>query len=119
VGQENYKQVIVVRTDLGMGKGKLAAQVAHASLAAYKKALKKHVDWVHQWEMQGAEKVVLKIGSEHELVELYKRVCRILPCAMVRDAGRTQLPPNTKTCVAIGPAPEQRIDRFTGHLKLL
>ncbi len=111
------KQVIVVRTDLKMGKGKLAAQVAHASIAAFLKAgffVKK------KWLGQGMKKVVLKVESEKELLELYEKARKKkLPCALIKDAGLTQLEPGSITALAIGPAEEKKIDEITGHLRLL
>ena len=60
------KQAIIVRTDLKMGKGKIAAQSCHACLGAYKKANK--ID-VRKWELSGGKKVVLKVSSEETLEE--------------------------------------------------
>lgn len=112
-----FKQAIIVRTDLGMGKGKLCTQSAHASLLALKQARRSDV---RVWERSGAEKIVLKVGSEKELLSLFKKAkAATLPCALVRDAGKTQIPAGTPTAIAIGPAPESEIDKVTGMLKLL
>ena len=113
------KQVIVIRSDLGMGKGKLASQTAHASIEAMDKTLKKEPEWVGEWKESGMAKVVLKIGSEKELLELFEKVKKLIPTALIHDAGRTQIESGTPTCIGIGPAPESEIDRFTKHLKLL
>jgi PTH2 family peptidyl-tRNA hydrolase len=114
------KQVIVARTDLGMGKGKLAAQVAHASLAAAEESMGGRREWYSKWKEQGQAKVVLKAGSESELRELLKVAKSMsLPCALIQDAGLTQLEPGTATCLGIGPAPVSMIDKVTGQLKLL
>ena len=113
------KQVIAVRTDLRMGKGKIAAQVAHASLEAYKRALRERPEWVEAWEREGSKKVVLKVRSEKELLELYERAKREVPAALIRDAGYTQVDPGTITCAGFGPAPDDVMDRLFGHLKLL
>lgn len=112
-----YKQVIVVRKDLKMDKGKLAAQAAHASLEAYKKA---DADDVAAWEAEGMKKVVVTASDVKELMaikELAKEAK--LPYAVIRDAGKTQLEPGTVTAMGIGPAEEGRLDRITGRLKLL
>ena len=114
-----YKQVIAVRADLKMGKGKLAAQAAHASLEAYLKARQKAPDAVEEWLRSGAQKVVVKVGGEGELLELFEKLRKLFPCALIQDAGRTQIEPGTKTCVGIGPAEERELDKFTGHLKLM
>lgn len=111
------KQAIVVRTDLGMGKGKLAAQAAHASLQAYEHA---GPDATRSWKSGGGKKVVLKAGSEPELHELADQARREgLPHAVVSDAGHTQLEPGTVTALGIGPAEENLVDRVTGDLSLL
>ncbi|ALU12062.1 peptidyl-tRNA hydrolase [Ignicoccus islandicus DSM 13165] len=117
-----FKQSIVVRTDLKMGRGKIAAQVAHASCEAVFIALERAIwrEWVHKWRMEGQKKVVLKASSESELLELYSKALKKgLPCSLIRDAGLTQLPPNTLTAIAIGPAPEEMVNELTSHLKLL
>lgn len=115
----DFKQAIVVRADLGLGKGKTAAQAAHASLEAYEKTLQKEPRWASDWRERGMAKIVLKIGGEKELLELFEKAKKKLPVALIIDAGRTQTAPGTKTCLAIGPAPEGAIDEFTKHLKLL
>jgi PTH2 family peptidyl-tRNA hydrolase len=115
----SYKQAIIVRADLGMGKGKLAAQSSHASLSAYKLAMARDRDAAHRWEEEGQKKVVLKVASEEELLSLYEKMKREMPCALIRDAGHTQLEPGTLTCFGAGPAEEQLLDKYVGHLKLL
>jgi PTH2 family peptidyl-tRNA hydrolase len=110
------KQAIVARTDLGMGTGKLAAQVAHASLSAYEDA----DDRTRKaWKGGGQKKVVLKGSGEDELFQLADKAEREgLPNAVIRDAGHTQLDPGTATTVAIGPGEDEVVDRVTGHLSL-
>ncbi len=111
------KQAIVVRTDVGMGTGKLAAQVAHASLSAHGKAGRRARK---RWKTDGQKKVVLEGTSERELYELSEIADREgLPNAIVRDAGHTQLEPGTVTALAVGPAAEDDVDRVTGELSLL
>lgn len=111
------KQAIVVRTDVGMGTGKLAAQAAHASLKAYEKA---GPDARRTWSNGGQKKVVLKVASEPEIHELADQARREgLPHSVVRDAGHTQLEPGTVTAMAVGPGEENLVDRVTGELKLL
>lgn len=115
------KQVIVVRSDLKMGKGKVAAQVAHAALEAAEAARRKHPDWYDAWRDGGQAKVVVKTeGGEEALESLQKQARKLgLPVALIQDRGLTQLEPGTTTCLGIGPGPAGEIDRVTGKLKLL
>jgi len=113
------KQVIVIRSDLKMGKGKAAGQVAHASLSAYIKARKADAETAGQWEEEGQKKVVLKVQSESELFMLFEKMKREIPCALIQDAGKTQLEPGTTTCFGAGPADESLINKYTKELKLL
>jgi len=115
----NFKQVIVVRTDLGMGKGKIAAQSSHAAVEALEKTMQKNPPWVEEWKIQGQEKVVLKVASKKELLELFQQLKNLFPCALIKDAGRTQIAAGEPTCLACGPVPENEIDKFTSKLKLL
>ena len=110
------KQAIVARTDIGMGQGKLAAQVAHASLSAYEETGTKARK---RWKGEGQKKVVLKGSGESELFELAEKArAEGLPSAIIRDAGRTQLDTGTVTALAVGPADDDLIDKVTGHLSL-
>lgn len=110
------KQAIVARADLGMGAGKLAAQVAHASLKAYDRA---GDEARREWTTDGQKKVVLRVDDEAGLLALAERADRRgLPFAVVRDAGRTQLAPGTVTALAVGPGPDAEVDRVTGELSL-
>ncbi|MFH1623196.1 MAG: peptidyl-tRNA hydrolase Pth2 [Candidatus Aenigmatarchaeota archaeon] len=112
-----YKQAIVVRKDLKLGAGKLAAQVAHASVGSMKKACRSAVE---AWEDEGAKKVVLKIDGIARLMELQKKAsAKRLPVFVVRDAGLTQVEKGTATCIGIGPAEEAKVDEITKMLKLL
>jgi PTH2 family peptidyl-tRNA hydrolase len=115
-----YKQIVVVRTDLQLGKGKIAAQSSHASLGAYKKVLSSHPEIVKAWEREGQEKVVLKVMNDDELIEYFQRAKdKGIPVEMIRDAGRTQIEPGTITCFAAGPWDEKELDEIFSKLKLL
>ncbi len=117
---KSVKQVIVIRTDIKMGKGKIAAQAAHASLQSYKEAFKKNPEVVKLWENSGCEKVVLKIPALEDLLALKADIdASRIPNSLITDSGRTQLESNTITCLGIGPWYEEEIDKYTSHLKLL
>lgn len=112
--------VLVVRNDLKMGKGKIAAQCGHASVGAFEVGMKKCPQLVHRWNCSGSAKIAVKVESEQELNEIHRKAKSIgLNCCVIRDAGRTQLEPNTKTVLAVGPGLVNDIDQVTGHLKLL
>ena len=109
------KQVIVVRKDLKLSKGKLATQVGHATVLGFKKS-----EYKRQWEKEGQKKIVLWCNDLEELMLLYKKARkRNLPVIIIEDAGLTQIQKGTKTCIAIGPAPEDKINKITGKLKLI
>jgi len=114
-----FKQVIVVRTDLKMGKGKTAAQASHASVEALEKTKIKFPEWIEEWRNTGTQKVVLKVSTEKELLELFETVKKEIPTALIKDAGRTQIQAGSNTCIGIGPAPENLINKYTKELKLL
>ncbi|MFH0847913.1 MAG: peptidyl-tRNA hydrolase Pth2 [archaeon] len=115
-----YKQALVVRTDLDMGKGKIAAQVGHAVIMASEEAKKQRLEWWREWFDEGQCKVVLKVSSSEELGELEKKARALgMPTAKIQDRGLTQLEPGTMTCIGIGPAPSHLVDEVTGKLKLL
>src|SRR5271157_1993668 len=101
---EEIKQVIIVRADLEMGKGKTAAQVAHAALSSYLTASTSHKDVARAWLEGGQKKIVLKVDGEPALLKFYEAFkFKKIPCALVNDAGLTQLPPGTITALGIGP----------------
>lgn len=114
------KQVIIIRSDIVMGKGKTVAQGAHASLMSYFEAERINKGMAKEWIDSGEKKIVLKVSDEESLIKLYKAFeFKKIPCALVADAGLTQLPPGTKTALGIGPWKSGDIDLFTSGLKLL
>lgn len=111
---------MVVRRDLGMGTGKIAAQVAHAAVMAAERTKEKKPGWFYEWFEGGQAKVVVKVQSLDELLEVRKHAESLkLPVVQVNDSGLTQIPPGTTTCIGIGPAPSEMIDKVTNRLKLL
>jgi PTH2 family peptidyl-tRNA hydrolase len=112
-----YKQVIVVRDDLNLSRGKLAVQVAHASVIGYERSDKRVIE---RWIKEGQKKIVLKVKNLQELMMVkYKAEREGLVTGIVRDAGLTEIPPGTVTALVIGPDEERRVDRVTGDLPLL
>ncbi|QSS64403.1 peptidyl-tRNA hydrolase [Histoplasma capsulatum] len=118
---EEVKLVLVVRTDLGMGKGKIAAQCSHATLACYKYYLLRAPDSpiLKRWERGGQAKVALQVRSEEELLVLQAQAVSLGLCAQViQDAGRTQVASGSRTVLGVL-GPKGVVDGVTGSLKLL
>lgn len=125
------KQVIVIRKDLNMRKGKIAAQASHASWATLLNR-----GYIHEgtsvlsipldqdmlaWFQVRFTKICCYVESEAALIDIYETArAKGLPCSLIRDAGLTEfggVP--TYTAVGIGPALSEKIDAITGHLPLL
>ena len=103
-----------------MGKGKIAVQVGHATVTASEEARRQHPDWWKTWFNEGQCKVAVKVNSESELHELKRKADDLgLPSAIIHDSGLTQVDPGTATCIGIGPAPAEIVDKITGTLPLL
>ncbi|KAJ2498419.1 hypothetical protein GGH96_004334 [Coemansia sp. RSA 1972] len=116
---EDMKLVLIIRTDLGMSKGKIAAQCSHAALACYKQAVKRAPAMVKTWEMLGQGKVTLKCADEDELLELQRSARAAgLVAQSICDAGRTQIAAGSRTVLGIGPGPVGLVDKVASHLKL-
>jgi len=124
------KQVIVVRTDLSMRKGKLASQVAHAAMKFIldnnqsDRGDKLIVELSPEeaiWCAERFTKVVARCDSQDELEQLImKAQLSNVPVYQIVDAGQTEfhgVP--TLTCAAFGPCDAEDLDKITGHLKLL
>ena len=112
--------VIAVRNDLKLSPGKMAAQVAHAAVNCAMIASKKKAGWYRPWYDQGQKKVVVKVERLEELLEIKVTAESAgLTTSLITDAGHTELPPGTTTCLGIGPGPEETVDRVTGHLRLI
>lgn len=116
---DEIKQVIVVRADLDMGKGKLGAQIGHAVMLSFLDAQRADKGVANEWLSSGQKKIVLKVDDEESLRKLFAAFkYKKIPCALVEDAGLTQLPPGTTTALGVGPWNAPDIDQFTGKLKL-
>lgn len=127
----DVKQVIVIRKDLQMPAGKLAAQVSHASTGAFLKHFnnlggtltpkdkKSYGNNVDPWLQKEFTKICLKVDSEKELLEVYHNCLEAnIPCALIKDAGHTVFSEPTLTCLGIGPFNSDDINTITGNLKL-
>lgn len=121
-----------MRKDLGMRKGKMIAQGAHASLGAVLLLMdgdklmsgdfnKEVPEAFYQWINGTFTKICVSVDSETELMRIFAEATKAkLPVKLITDAGHTEfhgVP--TRTCLAIGPAPDEMIDKITGELKLL
>ena len=111
------KQIIIVRADLKLPKGKLASQCSHASVEA---VLRSSKDKVFEWRKKGMTKIVLKVKDLEEL-QYYNQTAKDygLITALVTDAGKTTVEKGTITALAIGPDDDIKIDKITKELKLL
>lgn len=113
----SFKQVILIREDLKLPKGKAAAQAAHASVDA---VLKSDSETIKKWKKEGMAKIVLKVKDQKELIKYFQQAKDDnIIASLITDAGRTVIAPGTKTAVAIGPDEEEKIDKVTGKLKMV
>jgi PTH2 family peptidyl-tRNA hydrolase len=116
----SFKMVIVVRSDLKMSKGKIAAQAGHAAVTASEYARKSRPEWWNPWISEGQCKIAVKTKSEEDIIEIERKARSAgLPVALIVDRGLTEIPPNSITCLGIGPAPANKVDTITGQLSLL
>lgn len=118
--EDEIKMVLCVNDELKMGKGKVAAQCAHASMGVVQRLMRKAPGLLAQYEQWGQAKIALRVPTTAELLDLAAAAAGLgLPVYVVQDAGRTQIPAGSRTVAAIGPGPKSVIDKVTGHLKLL
>ena len=114
-----FKLVIVVREDLKISPGKMAAQVGHAAVSCALRAKDKDKRLFSNWMDEGQRKVVLKVGGLPELERIERMAGSAgLIASRIVDAGLTEIPPGTVTCLGVGPAREADVDKITGNLKL-
>lgn len=119
---DRTKMVFLVRTDLQMGKGKIASQVAHAAILLYKESIKNQNPLLNTWLRWGQPKIVLKIDKncESALQEVYEKASKNnLTVCKVLDAGKTQVDQGSVTVIGIGPNKVEEIDEITNGFKLL
>ena len=125
----NIKQVIVMRHDLKMRRGKQIAQGAHASMAFLTRRLQSRTSIgmddfspnEQTWILGSFAKVCVRCNSEEELMAIHdKAIASSLEVHLITDSGRTEFHGKpTRTCLAIGPDEAAKIDQVTGHLELL
>lgn len=134
------KQIIVIREDLNMSRGKIASQSAHASMKALVDAMSKGIGLTNEveeynlsfndsendkelkeWLNGSFTKIVVYVKSEEKLMQLYEKVQKAgLRVSLIIDNGTTEFGGvKTKTCIAIGPHSAERIDPFTKKYPLL
>jgi PTH2 family peptidyl-tRNA hydrolase len=112
-----YKQVILIRKDLRLPKGKMAAQAAHAAVDA---VLKSETKIIKKWRAMGMKKIALSVEDEKDLHKHVQEAKDLgLVTAVITDAGKTVVAPGTITCAAIGPYIEEEVDSITGNLKMV
>lgn len=115
-----FKQVIVFRSDLKLSKGKASVQAGHAAVSAAEEARKHHKTWWEAWIWEGQRKIAVKVKTEKELLALEKEAKELgLPRALIVDRGLTEIPPDTATCLGIGPAPAEIVGKLTDRFPLL
>ena len=123
-GSDDLKMVFLVRQDLKMKAGKIAAQVAHAALGLYDDIIfgdnKYQQEALDFWVNYGQKKIVLKVPDLKVMNEALEKckAAKIQYC-MITDAGCTQIPPGSKTVLGIGPDTSEKINKITGTFKLM
>jgi peptidyl-tRNA hydrolase, PTH2 family len=118
------KQVIVIRKDLNMRKGKMVAQGSHASMSFLTRRLENNkpiTEVQKEWLNNSFTKICVSVDSEQELLEIAEKAKNTnVECHVITDNGTTEfngVP--TKTCLALGPDKAEILDKISGHLKLL
>ena len=115
-----YKMVLVIRNDLKLSCGKLAVQASHAAVQCSESTKKHKTHWYKAWEKEGAKKVAVKAQDLKHLYRLKADAQALdLAAVLISDAGLTEVPPGTVTCLGIGPGPADIMDKVTGNLTLL
>ena len=114
-----YKLVIVVRKDLNISPGKLAVQASHASVSCALESKKKKKKYFKRWMKEGQKKVLVKCDDLEHMEFLKERAEKEdLVTKIVTDAGLTEVRSGTKTCLGVGPGPNNLVDKVTGDLSL-
>ena len=119
-GERDWKMVLVLRGELRLTAGKAAVQAAHGAVMLVRLAEKRDPDGLARWLEQGQRKIALVVPTLTEL-ETLERAARVkgVPVLWVEDAGFTEVPPGTRTCLGLGPAPDVDLDPLSGQLDRL
>lgn len=116
----NTKMILCVRKDLKMSKGKMCAQCGHGAIGSFKIAQQYNAKMLSQWQQQGSKKIVLKLNDEEHLNSIKQQAQQAnIMTHVVIDAGLTEVSPNTKTVLVLGPDTSRKIDRVTRVLDLM
>ena len=118
-GSKDNKLVLIVRNDLKMSSGKVAAQCCHATLKAFRESKRAYPKILRHWEKNGEPTVVLRVNDEKSLLDLASRGGEVgLTVSLIQDAGKTQIASGSTTVLGLGPGPVWLINQISGHLKL-
>lgn len=113
----DYKQIILIRHDLKLPKGKMAVQSAHAAVEA---VLKSDKEKIKKWRSEGSKKIALRVQNKEELYRYIQQAKDLgITTSVITDAGRTVIEPGTVTAGAIGPEKEEDVDKITKDLKMI
>lgn len=114
------KMVLVLRGELRLTAGKAAVQAAHAAVMLVLQGQKRRGEGLTPWLDQGQKKIAVVAPTLVDMIELQAQATRRgIPTVWVEDAGFTEVPPGTRTCLGLGPAPSVELDKVTGKLPLL
>ncbi|MGB6499916.1 MAG: aminoacyl-tRNA hydrolase [Thermoplasmata archaeon] len=116
----SWKMVLILRGELRLTAGKSAVQAAHAAVMLVQRAGSRDAGGLAAWLAEGQKKVALEVETLAEMDALERRARGAgIPSVWVEDAGFTEVPPGTRTCLGLGPSPSSTIDPITGSLPLL
>lgn len=119
-GGTDHKMVLVIRGELRLTAGKTAVQAAHAAVLLVRRAGSHSRRDLETWLEQGQKKIALRVETLEEMETIERKAQRAgVPTTWVEDAGFTEVPPGTRTCLGLGPSPTRLLDPITGGLPLL
>lgn len=115
-----YKMLFIVNGSLSMSSGKMAAQVAHCAVDLYQKIVDQRMMAINFWRIAGQKKIVVRGETADDLLQIERQVTmnKSVVSSFVRDAGLTEIPSGSITCLGLFGTANQ-LDPITGHLKLM